>query len=80
MWEFLGLKSECGGSVCWPNNEIIDRLGLDIAPTPTNKEDPANRIGSVQTLVHTYGAHEFEKEKKLIFGACAEKIFKSRNG
>ena len=59
-WEFLGFESECGGSDYWPNNEIIDRLGLDIAPTPTNKEDPANRIGSVQTIVHTYGAHEFE--------------------
>ena len=24
MWEFLGLESERGGSVCWPNNKIID--------------------------------------------------------
>ena len=23
-WEFLDLKSERGGSVCWPNNKIID--------------------------------------------------------
>ena len=23
MWEFLGLESERGGSVCWPNNKII---------------------------------------------------------
>ena len=23
-WEFLGLESERGGSVCWPNNKIID--------------------------------------------------------
>ena len=23
-WEFLGLQSERGGSVCWPNNKIID--------------------------------------------------------
>ena len=23
-WEFLGLESECGGSVCWSNNKIID--------------------------------------------------------
>jgi len=22
--EFLGLESECGGSVCWPSNKIID--------------------------------------------------------
>ena len=22
-WEFLGLESERGGSVCWPNNFII---------------------------------------------------------
>ena len=22
-WEFLNLKSECGGSVCWSNNKII---------------------------------------------------------
>ena len=22
MWKFLGLKSECGDSVCWPNNKI----------------------------------------------------------
>jgi hypothetical protein len=22
--EFLVLESECGGSVCWPNNKIID--------------------------------------------------------
>ena len=22
--EFLGLESERGGSVCWPNNKIID--------------------------------------------------------
>ena len=26
MWEFLALESECGGSVCWPNNKIIDKL------------------------------------------------------
>ena len=25
MWESLGLESECGGSVCWPNNKIIDK-------------------------------------------------------
>ena len=25
MWEFLGLESKRGGSVCWPNNKIIDR-------------------------------------------------------
>ena len=25
-WKFLGFESECGGSVCWPNNKIIDRL------------------------------------------------------
>ena len=24
MWEFLGLESERGGSVYWPNNKIID--------------------------------------------------------
>ena len=24
MWEFLGLESDCGASVCWPNNKIID--------------------------------------------------------
>ena len=23
-WEFLDLKSERGGSVCWPNNKIMD--------------------------------------------------------
>ena len=23
MWEFLGLESERGGSVCWSNNKII---------------------------------------------------------
>ena len=23
-WEFLGLESERGGSVCWLNNKIID--------------------------------------------------------
>ena len=23
-WEFLGLESKRGGSVCWPNNKIID--------------------------------------------------------
>ena len=23
-WEFLDLESERGGSVCWPNNKIID--------------------------------------------------------
>ena len=23
-WKFLGLASERGGSVCWPNNKIID--------------------------------------------------------
>jgi len=23
-WEFLGLESERGDSVCWPNNKIID--------------------------------------------------------
>ena len=27
-WEYLGLKSERGGSVCWPNNKIIDVLGF----------------------------------------------------
>jgi len=26
MWEFLDLESECGGSVCWPNNKIIDYI------------------------------------------------------
>ena len=25
MWKFLGLESECGGSICWPNNKIIDK-------------------------------------------------------
>jgi len=29
-WEFLGLESECGGSVCWPNNKIIDSWVLAI--------------------------------------------------
>jgi len=24
MWEFLGFESERAGSVCWPNNKIID--------------------------------------------------------
>ena len=24
-WEFLALESERGGSVCWPNNNIITR-------------------------------------------------------
>ena len=24
MWKFLGLESERGVSVCWPNNKIID--------------------------------------------------------
>ena len=23
-WKFLGPLSECGGSVCWSNNKIID--------------------------------------------------------
>ena len=23
-WEFLDFESECGGSVCWPNNKIIE--------------------------------------------------------
>ena len=23
-WEFLGLESEREGSICWPNNKIID--------------------------------------------------------
>ena len=23
-WEFLDFESECGGSVYWPNNKIID--------------------------------------------------------
>ena len=26
MWEFLGIESERGCFVCWPNNKIIDRL------------------------------------------------------
>ena len=26
MWEFLDLESECGGSIYWPNNKIIDIL------------------------------------------------------
>ena len=25
MWEFLDLESERGGSICWPNNKIIDK-------------------------------------------------------
>ena len=25
-WEFLGLESERGGSVCWPNNKIIESV------------------------------------------------------
>ena len=24
IWEFLSLEAERGGSVCWPNNKIID--------------------------------------------------------
>ena len=28
MWEFRALKSECGGSVCWSNNKIIDGRDL----------------------------------------------------
>ena len=24
-WEFLGFESERGGSICWPNNKIIDK-------------------------------------------------------
>ena len=24
MWEFLDFESERRGSVCWPNNKIID--------------------------------------------------------
>ena len=24
MWKFLGLESERGCSVCWPNNKIVD--------------------------------------------------------
>ena len=24
-WEFLDFESERGGSVCWPNNKIIDK-------------------------------------------------------
>jgi len=24
MWEFLGFEIKRGGSVCWPNNKIID--------------------------------------------------------
>ena len=31
MWEFLGLESERGVSVCWPNNKIIDGEGLCLA-------------------------------------------------
>ena len=26
MWEFLGLESECGGSICGSNNKIIDGI------------------------------------------------------
>jgi len=29
MWKFLNLESECGGSVCWPNNKIIDSSYFD---------------------------------------------------
>jgi len=25
-WEFLGLESERGGSVCWPNNKITSKV------------------------------------------------------
>ena len=28
MWEFLGLESERGGSICWPNNKIINIITL----------------------------------------------------
>ena len=24
MWEFISFESERGGSVCWPNNKIMD--------------------------------------------------------
>ena len=24
MWKFLDFESECGGSVCWSNNKIVD--------------------------------------------------------
>ena len=27
MWDFLDLESERGGSICWPNNKIIDNKG-----------------------------------------------------
>ena len=28
-WEFLGIESERGGSICWPNNKIIDRFASE---------------------------------------------------
>jgi len=28
MWDFLDLESERGGSICWPNNKIIDDTQL----------------------------------------------------
>ena len=30
-WEFLDPESERGGSVCWPNNKIIDRVAHALA-------------------------------------------------
>ena len=37
MWEFLGLESECEGSIYWPNNKIIDcKTGFIIFGSPVN--------------------------------------------
>jgi hypothetical protein len=31
-WEFLGLENKRGGSVCWPNNKIINRCSKNTLP------------------------------------------------
>ena len=42
-WEFLGFESERRGSVCWPNNKIIDKRRQKIAQSPIMYPQPMAR-------------------------------------
>ena len=41
-WKFLCLESERGGSVCWPNNKIIEDVESHVQPRVHPKPAPLN--------------------------------------
>ena len=57
MGEFLDLESEHGGSVCWPNNKIIDtsiETGLTIARA---KRKMNSVVGLPTMITHLLPGH-----------------------